>query len=319
MVYFFVLLFMAAIFTFAYFLLRREGLMRGVLPIALSSLLLLGAFTLRFFMLGHETLDYLHFLGPWVQHFRERGGLFALAYPVGNYNVPYLYFLALFSYLPLPDLYLIKLLSIFFDVVLAYYVMRIVGLCVDSDLRRRLAFFTVLFLPTVVLNGAYWGQCDSIYAAFSVMGVYYALKGRAVLSLASAALAVAFKLQAVFLFPVYLLFLYGRKIHFRHFPVFPLTYLLAILPAVLFGRPFLDTLMIYFNAASPAGRGLNYNSPSVFAFVRWTNHDPFLAQLGIIAAALFVILLWFLFIAQPILKCTDDYTRKRNPGSPSDF
>ena len=306
--YFIIALLMLAILLFAALLLYRRGLLRGPLPMTLGILFLLGAFVLRFFLLGHETLDYLHFLGPWVQHFRDHGGFLGLAEPVGNYNVPYLYFLALFSYIPLPDLYLIKLLSIFFDVVLAYYVMRIVGLCSHSANRQRFAFFVLLYLPTVVLNGAYWGQCDSIYGAFSIMGLYYALKGRPVLSLGAAAFALAFKLQAVFLFPIYLLFLYGRHIRIPHLPVFPTAYFIAILPAVLLGRPFWDTLLIYVNTANPVGRGLNYNSPSIFAFVDWTNHDPILARMGIAAAALFVILLWFLVISK----------RQRNI-SPGDF
>ena len=306
--YFVIALLMAAILAFAALLLRRQGLLQGVIPMVISFVLLVAAFVVRFFFLDHETLDYQWFLGPWVQHFRDNGGFLGLAIPVGNYNVPYLYFLALFSYFPIPDLYLIKLLSIFFDVVLAYYVMLIVGLSTKSADRQRFAFFTVLFLPTVMLNGAYWGQCDSIFAAFSVMGLYYALKERPILSMAMAALALAFKLQAVFLFPIYLLFLYGRNIRIRHLPVFPATYFLAILPAVLFGRPLLDTLLIYVNTASPTGRGLNYNSPSIFAFVRWTNHDPFLARLGIIAAVVLVLLIFFLVI----------YKRRRNM-SPADF
>ena len=291
-------LLMAVIMAFAVFLLYRQGLLRGAMPMVLSIVFLFGAFAIRFVLIDHITADYYHFLRPWVQHFRDNGGFWGLAIPVGNYNVPYLYFLALFSYFPFPDLYLIKLLSIFFDVLLAYYIMRIVGLVTQNARRQLFAFFTVLFLPTVVLNGAYWGQCDVIYGTFSVMGVYYALKSRPVLSLASAALAVAFKLQAVFLFPLYLLFLYARKIRLRHVPVFPLTYLLAILPAVLLGRPFLDTLLLYFNIASPEGRGLNYNSPSIFSFVHWTHVDPFLTRLGIVIAALFVLLVWFLVMGK---------------------
>ena len=42
------------------------------------------------------------------------GGFAAVKLPIGNYNAPYLYFLAAISYLPIPDLYLIKLFSILF-------------------------------------------------------------------------------------------------------------------------------------------------------------------------------------------------------------
>ena len=76
------------------------------------------------------------------------------------------------------NLVLIKALSIAFDVVLAWASMKLVGLYCSSNARRLAAFFLVLFLPTVVLNGAYWGQCDSIYTAFAVLALYLALDGR---------------------------------------------------------------------------------------------------------------------------------------------
>ncbi len=76
------------------------------------------AFFLRLFLLDHQSLDYQDFLAHWAAFFRENGGLSALGEPVGNYNVPYLCFLALLSYLRVPDLYAIKLFSILFDVLL---------------------------------------------------------------------------------------------------------------------------------------------------------------------------------------------------------
>ena len=283
--------------AFAFGLLRRQGLLRGVLPRVGAVLLLAGAFVARLLAFGHETLDYQWFLGPWVQHFRDFGGLSGFSVPVGNYHVAYLYFLALFSYIPVPDLYLIKLLSAFFDVVLAYFVMQTVGLYTQSTQRRRMVFFVTLYLPTVFLNGAYWGQCDSIFTAFLVMSFYYAMKHRPMLSMATLAVSFAFKLQAVFLFPLYLVFLFTRQIRLRHLPVFPAVYLLVIFPAILLGRPFWDTVLLYFQQADPTGRGLNYNSPSVFALYQGPRVNPGLAQIGIIVAFAFValvcLIVWF--------------------------
>ncbi|MCL2842885.1 MAG: glycosyltransferase 87 family protein [Oscillospiraceae bacterium] len=281
---------------FAFLLLRRQGLLRGALPRVGAILLLTGAFVARLFVFGHETLDYQWFLGPWVQHFRDSGGFSGFSVPVGNYHVTYLYFLALFSYIPVPDLYLIKLLSIFFDVILAYFVMQTVGLYTQSVWRRRTVFFAILYLPTVFLNGAYWGQCDSIFTAFLVMSFYYAMKRRPTRSMVMLAISFAFKLQAVFLFPLYLVFLFTRQIRLRHLAVFPVTYLLVILPAVLLGRPFWDTVFLYFQQASPEGRGLNYNSPSIFALYQGPRVNPELAWAGIIAAFVFVALIYLIVL-----------------------
>jgi len=298
---------MFLIAAFAFLLLWRQDLIRGTFVTAASLLLLAGAFGARLFVIDAYNTDYDWFLSTWIQHYRDHGGFAGLAVRAWgeNYNVPYLYFLALFSYIPLPSLHLIKLLGAFFDVVLAFFVMQTVGLYVRCDTRKLIAFFAILFLPTVFLNSAYWGQCENIFVTFAVMSFYYAMRNRPVLSMVFIALSFAFKLQAVFLFPLYLIFLCNKKIRLPHLLVFPLTYLLTILPAVFFGRPFLDTLLIYVNQANPATRALNYNSSSIFALVQgWPRAPftsvmdvlsiPFLRNLGILAAFLFVLLLYIL-------------------------
>ena len=82
---------------FALCLLWREGLLKDTWMLALSVALTAGAFLLRAYCLPYETLDYRDFLHPWVEFYRQRGGFRALDQAVGNYNIPYLYFLALFS------------------------------------------------------------------------------------------------------------------------------------------------------------------------------------------------------------------------------
>jgi len=285
-----------ALVAFALFLLHRVGLLKSTSATLVSVLLLLLAFGARLTVFDAVNTDYEWFLGPWVQHFRDHGGFGGFHLPVGNYNVPYLYFLAFFSYIPLPDLHLIKLLSTFFDLVLAYYVMKIVGLYVPGEMRRRIAFFATLFLPTVFLNSAYWGQCDGIYAAFVVMSFYYVMDDRPALSMVTLALALSFKLQAVFLFPLYLVFLYGKKLSFRHLPIFPLTYLLSILPAVFLGRPFLETLLFY--ATRPPHAGLSYNAPSIFAFYQGGHYNATLALVGLFFAFLFVFFIYVLVLVR---------------------
>ena len=294
---------------YAFWLLRRAGVMagRGQMPFVI--VLLFGAFALRLLVFSHETLDYQWFLARWVQHFRDWGALAGFSVPLGNYHVAYLYFLALFSEIPLPDLYLIKLLSTFFDVILAYYVMKLVGLTGTTKTRQMIAFFLVLYLPTVFLNGAYWGQCDSIYAAFGVMSVYFALAGKPVKSMIALGLGFSFKLQIIFIFPLYLVFLVCKKIGIRHLFVFPVTYMAVITPAILLGRGFWHTVLFYFYQAAPGGRGLNYNSPSIFALVQGPNHNPTLRNLGILAAFAFVFLVYLLCFAR----------RGKRPKTPEDF
>jgi len=276
----------------AFVILWAEGALKTKAALFTAAGLILAAMVLRGLCMEHDTLDYRDFLTRWVRTIREQGGFAALKYNIGNYNVPYLYFLALFSYSSVRDLYLIKLLSIFFDVMLAWGVMRTVYCFTNRRATVLAAFFVTLFLPTVVLNGAYWGQCDSIYGAFAVWSVCFALKDRPIASVCMIALSFAFKLQAIFVMPVFLIFLFARKMKWWHLVFFPITYLVTCLPAILAGRPVKSTILLYFNQAGTVGGGLNYNSSSMYAFLRGAENTDRLARVGIAAAFAFLLLLY---------------------------
>lgn len=259
-----------------------------------AGLLTILSFYLRFLVLDYVTPDYRDFLAHWVDYFRTNGGFSALKYQIGNYNIPYLYFLALFSYSDINDLYLIKLLSIFFDILLAWSSVLLLGLFTSSAWKKLACYFTVLLLPTVFLNGSLWGQCDSTYVALALLALYCAMDDRPVLSMVLAALSFGFKLQAVFILPVFALFLFNGKLKLRHLSVFPLTYIILVLPAVLLGRPFLETLTLYTSQTGSIGSGLNYNSPSIFAMFQYSlseQYNELASKLGIIAAFVFTAVL----------------------------
>ena len=93
----------------------------------LAMLLPMGAAMLaRALCMDYASLDYQDFLHKWYVYFQENGGFSAIAHSVGDYNAPYLYFMAAISYLDVPDLYLIKLFSILWDVALAWGCLRLV-------------------------------------------------------------------------------------------------------------------------------------------------------------------------------------------------
>lgn len=283
-------------------LLRLEGCGRDAL---LKMLPFIGfAFLVRALCLDYAGTDYTNFLTGWYAFFQQNGGFAAIAHAVGDYNVPYLYFMAFISYLPVPDLYLIKLFSIVFDVVLAWGCFRLVRAVSGGgrgDLAPRIAFGAALFLPTVVLNGAYWGQCDVIYGALVVQALAAVLEGRNKTSVALMALAFSFKLQAIFVLPLWGVLWLAGKVKFRELWVFPLTYVLVIIPAVLLGKPLSDTLLVYLNQMGEYPR-LVLNAPSIYQLVPYSittvtdRGDPVwqvLSKAGTIAAALVVLaLLW---------------------------
>lgn len=273
-----------AIAAGALVLLYLTGVLKRPEHVVICAALIAGAFVIRGFCMNHVTADYETFLSQWVDYYRQNGGFAALGDKIGNYNLPYLYFLCLFSYIGINDLYLIKALSIVFDVVLAWGGMQMVGLLTRSTGKKLAAFFLILYWPTVILNGAYWGQCDSIYVAFAVLSIYLALKNRGAAAMVCIAVSFAFKLQAVFVMPIFVVLLIGRRVKLWHFLLFPVTYVVLMLPAVLAGYPLLDTITLYFDQMGTVGSGLNYNSPSIYAFANGVANENLASALGILAA-----------------------------------
>lgn len=280
-----IFLLLLALAGLAFVLLRRFGLgqerlLAAMLPIGL-------AFFLRALLLDYQSADYQMFLSQWAQSFRDNGGFAAVRLPIGNYNAPYLYFLAAISYLPIPDLYLIKLFSILFDTVLAWGGFRLVRRFVPAESPRPLlCFCLLLLLPTVVLNGAFWGQCDALYGALCLHALACALEKRDCASLALLGVAFSFKLQTVFLLPLWAGFLLLRRIRLRALFWFPAAYGLTCVPALLLGKPLADILGVYFGQASEYADYLNLNAPNLYSFLPYGVEidTASAAQLGILAA-----------------------------------
>ena len=143
-----------------------------------------------------ESNDYLYALQLWIDEYKTMTFIEGLGTKVGVYNLPYMYMLNVMARLNAPGLFLIKIVSVFFDFLLAYFMMKIVALKTSSINMHILAFLLTLAIPTVLINSAMWGQCDSIYTAFVVGSFYFCLTGKSKSAYAFMALAVSFKLQA---------------------------------------------------------------------------------------------------------------------------
>lgn len=293
-----VFLLLAAVALLALWLVHRAGyasspFWTALLPVGL-------AFFLRSVLLYYVADDYTIFLSQWVATFRDNGGFAAIKLPIGNYNVPYLYFLAAISYLPVPDLYLIKLFSILFDVLLAWGGLRLVRRFTGRDsLRPLVCFCALLLLPTVVLNGALWSQCDALYGAFALHALADALEGRPKASAALLGIAFSFKLQTVFILPLWAVLWMAGRTRFRDLLCFPLAYAATCVPALLLGKPLGDILGVYVGQARDGAGALNYNCASLFSMVPYGTQidEGFGARLGIfLAFALVAALLVLAFL-----------------------
>lgn len=163
-------------------------------------------------------VGYQSFLVGWLDVFRT-GGFKTLGENVGDYNLIYQYVLLLISKAPLKDLYLVKLFTVLFDYGLALTMMQAAGYFA-SEKAKVPVLLIVTALPTVLINGACWGQCDTVYVCFIVLSLYLVKTKRPALSAAMLALAFAFKLQTIFFFPIVLLGLIHGEYKPKHALVF---------------------------------------------------------------------------------------------------
>ncbi len=221
---------------------------------------------LRYAMFDHISGDYVSFLSVWTDTMGDMTVREALSTPIGDYNMPYLYVILLISRLPFYDLYCIKLFSVLADAAVALAVGYLAKLLTDRPLPVLLAFAAALFCPTTWLNSAYWGQCDSVYCAFAMWGLYCALSRKPVWSMVLFALSLAFKLQAIFILPIVAFLLVTSRVELKHILAFPLGFLGAMVPALLGGRSFQDTFSIYIHQTN-AYPYLSLNAPSFWSLI----------------------------------------------------
>lgn len=205
-------------------------------------------FALRLLEIDFESGDWYQSLSVWVKEL-DHGGLQALSTYSGNYNMPYVTFLLFLTYLPIPPLMGIKCLSILFDYICAFVGGKLAVLCCGDQKRESAfpaAYSAILLAPVVIVNSAWWAQCDSIYVSFIFLAIYAMLTEKTVRSMIFWGVALALKLQTVLALPVLLLYYWkNKKFSFLYFLLIPLTIELLCLPAILGGCSPLVTISTY--------------------------------------------------------------------------
>ena len=225
---------------------------------------------IRLSYIDFKSEDYILFLKKWFDYFKNNSGMYGLNKNVGNYNVPYQILLAMLSYLPFNPLYMIKIVSIIFDYVLGISAVLIVKQVINKkdSIIPNIVYCFIIMLPTVILNSSMWGQCDSIYTSFILLSIYYMLKNKSINSFILLGVAFAFKLQTVFILPLFALwYLKDKKFHIYELLIIPLVNFIMCLPAVFLGKPLIDCFSIYFNQTKQSAKILTYNIPNLYSFI----------------------------------------------------
>ncbi|HEY0002397.1 MAG TPA: glycosyltransferase 87 family protein [Actinoplanes sp.] len=226
----------------------------------------------------------------WYNQLKAAGGWRGLGTEIGNYNAPFLYFLAVAIYLPGPLILKIKAIFVLFDVLLAVSAYQLVALRWPGRRIPVMAALVTVLLPTVVLNASVLGQMDAMWAAPAVGGVYFLLRSRPWWGVALCGVAVAVKPQGIFIFPLLLLLALAGRLPWRTLLAAPAVFLALDLPAILLGRDPVELLSIYsLERQSRIIEELSYRAPSVFIFVPAADRVETVRLLGYVFAAALVV------------------------------
>lgn len=245
-------------------LLQKYDVLLGFLAISII------AFQLRWHLYPHETAEYSFFMKSWIAQLMEHPGLSGIGQNIGEYNVPYMLFLAIVGKTSFNDLYEIKNLSVLFDFLGSAAAVLLLSKIKGTKLltpQNLLAYSVLLLVPNTFLNSAFWGQCDFIYVTFLLLCTYFLVKENYPAAMIFYGIALAFKLQAIFFLPVLLIYYFAsRKVNIMHFLWIPLVFFIMDLPAIIAGRGLSDTLNIY-RAQTDIYKQLTMNCPNLFVFM----------------------------------------------------
>jgi Gpi18-like mannosyltransferase len=257
-------------------------------------------------MLYFKSIDYNNFLNPWIGQMQDLSFRKAISAKIGDYNMPYLYVLALISRVNISSLYLIKMVSIAFDVILAYYVMKIVSLKFNNINVEIAAFVAILGVPTVILNGAFWAQCDVIYSTLAIASLYYGCTGKNVKCLVFYGLAFSVRLQAIFMAPVLIVFLFTKKIKATSLWIPVLTFYVTLIPALIAGKPFVRTFSIYFEQMKSYPE-MSLNIPNIYVLLGSVKFENFNFAAIFLTGVAVASLLYFLYLNREKITLPVDY------------
>ena len=251
---------------------KQEQVSMGVLLLASVVGLLL-----RWQGIRYESGDFQSCLSLWMDNLKG-GGISILSQYTGDYNMPYVTVLWILTYLPVEPIIGIKSFSILFDFICAAAGGALAVTCSKNEKSSRTFVITycLIFLsPIAVMNSGYWGQCDSVYVAFVLLACWCMLKDKHVLCMIFWGCAFAFKLQAIFGFPILLLYYWkNRKFSFLYFLLIPVAMEVLCLPAILGGCSPLITFTVYLSQMKTFPE-MYYFYPNLWTFFQDTTYYVF--------------------------------------------
>lgn len=264
--------------------------------------------------------DSYWFLEPWVKFIRDNGGLASLdKIPISYYNLPqgnipygdprlvnlslegvsftsanypvfYYFLLASFSYLPVEPLFVIKIISYIFDFVFAFGLLMTLRLFTKNNVLLVIGYLFALILPTFIINSGLWGQTDAVYGGLAIWFIYFIIKNKPITAMLFIGLALAIKLQIVFILPIVGWLFLKRKYRLIYLVIPFVVVFFTFIPSYIAGMDFMTPINQYKNLGSTYS-SVNLNSGSIYALFDNINSrlSPYVDNFGVPLAFLVLI------------------------------
>lgn len=271
--------------------------------------LIVGAcFYLRNIFVPFMSGDVTNFLSPWMDYIVAHNSFSAFGEKFFDYSPAYVYILWLGTYLNFNHILWIKGISIFFDLVAASTIAKIVHL--KSPKLWKYSFIATLMFPSVIFNGSMWGQCDVVYSTFALISLLGILTKKYFRSFFFYAIAITFKFQAVFFAPIFWFLFLFKNIKAKGLialsGLITLVYGGSILPAYIVGRPLLDEvdknnglLTIYLNQGKVYGGIVMGSIPNLYQWVDNNKYEYFYPA-GIVITLIIIGILSLIFVKSKV-------------------
>jgi Gpi18-like mannosyltransferase len=268
------------------------------------AVLVLALLTLRVLLwrVGNSNYDMETAFLIWQKYLIEHGRWHALREPIGMYFPAYYEVTTLTSYLDghFNRVTQIKIISFCFDIFAAVVAYALVGRLTQRDSNegpstaQLVAPFTILAGPTIIVNGAVWGQTDIVFTSFLLLSTWAVIAEMGAMAALFFGFALAFKLQAVFFSPFLFAMVLARRIGWQHLLLVPVGWIIALIPPILNGAHVSDYLLQpAFQAGAFPALAINVGNPWGLAqLVGLSGRVGLPIGLGITAVLFLVLGLW---------------------------
>lgn len=259
--------------------------------------------------IGRDSMlgDYIGFLQPWYNTLKESGGIRGLRSTIGDYMDGYMLFMAILTYIPINPLYGIKIFSIIFDFIIAIMSAVITLNILKEDKSKKLyatiVYSIQLFLPTVILNGSYWGQCDAVYTGIILIVLFMLIKKKYRVALFLFGIGMSFKLHTILFLPLLVVvYIRTKEFNILEFLNILLGYFIMSIPALLVGKPIKDVLKLLVSYGTGATSVLTANFNNFYSLI-WIDNEyiaTYMRRLGILTTIALIGICMLIFIYKRI-------------------